>query len=45
MKKDRKKYYIGLGILIIYFIVMLVVFIIPAILKSGIETYILIDNY
>ena len=45
MKKDKKKYYICLGLLITYFLIMLLFFIIPSILKSNTKTYLLIDNY
>lgn len=45
MKKDKKKYFICLGLLIIYFLAMLFIFIIPSILKSNTGTYLLIDNY
>ncbi len=44
MTKNKKKYYIILGILGIYFLIMLVVFIIPGILNKQRETYLLIGN-
>lgn len=45
MKKDNKKYYIILGVLGVYFIILLIAFIIPSIKENNKDIYLLIDNY